>query len=46
MTNQQICDLYDTNPNLTLCQLAKITGKSVQTLKRILMQKPEGAKHA
>lgn len=37
MDNQDIIDLYDSNPDLTLQQLAKITGKTVQQLKRILM---------
>lgn len=37
MTNQQIIDLYDTNPNLTLAELSKITGLSVPQLKTILM---------
>ena len=37
MTNQQIIDLYDTNPNLTLAELSKITGLSVPQLKIILM---------
>ena len=37
MTNDEICDLYDNNPNMTLAELARITGKSVAELKRILM---------
>jgi hypothetical protein len=37
MTNQEIIDLYDLNPNLTLSQLARITGKSIAELKAILM---------
>jgi len=37
MTNDEIIDLYDSNPNLTLAQLAAMTGKSVAELKRILM---------
>jgi lambda repressor-like predicted transcriptional regulator len=37
MTNQQIIDLYDTNPNITLAELSKITGLSVQQLKNILV---------
>ena len=37
MTNDEICDLYDSNPNMTLGELARITGKSVAELKRILM---------
>lgn len=36
MTNDQIRDLYDSNINMTLGQLAKITGKSIQELKFIL----------
>jgi len=37
MTNDEIINLYDSNPNLTLAQLAAMTGKSVAELKRILM---------
>jgi hypothetical protein len=37
MTNQQIIDFYDQNLNLTLAQLAAITGKTVRELKTILM---------
>lgn len=37
MTDQQIIDFYDQNLNLTLAQLAAITGKTVPELKRILM---------
>jgi hypothetical protein len=36
MTNSQICDFYDNNPNLTLAQLSKITGLSIDQLKTIL----------
>jgi hypothetical protein len=37
MTPQDICDLYDAKPDMTLSQLAKITGLSIPQLKRILM---------
>lgn len=37
MSNQDIIDLYDSNPDLTLQQLSRITGKTVIELKRILM---------
>lgn len=37
MTREQIIDLYDSNPDMTLAQLSKITGLSVPALKRILM---------
>lgn len=37
MTNDEICDLYDTNPNMTLAELARLTGKTIAELKRILM---------
>lgn len=36
MTNAQIKELYDSNPNMTLGQLAKITGLSIRELKFIL----------
>ena len=37
MTRQEIRNLYDSNPNMTLSQLSKATGKSVAKLKSILM---------
>jgi hypothetical protein len=37
MTNQAICEYYDSNPNLTLAQLAQLTGKTIAQLKTILM---------
>jgi hypothetical protein len=37
MTNEQICELYDSHPHITLKQLSGWTGKSVAELKRILM---------
>jgi len=37
MTNEQIADYYDSHPDLTLAQLSRMTGKSVEQLKRILM---------
>lgn len=37
MTNKQICELYDSNPNMTLRQLSQITGLSIADLKLILM---------
>lgn len=40
MTNQQLCDFYDNNPNITLAQLAQITGKTVDQLKTILQTPP------
>ena len=38
MTNDEIKELYDINPNMTLAQLARITGKTIQQLKQILME--------
>lgn len=38
MTHQEIRDIYDTHPNMTLRQLSGITGYEVWELKRILMQ--------
>jgi len=40
MTNQQICDFYDNNPNLTLAQLAQMTRLTVDQLKTILQTPP------
>ena len=37
ITEKQICDLFDRNPNMTLAELSFMTGKSVAELKRILM---------
>lgn len=37
MTNQDICDLFDSKPDLTLAQLSRMTGESVSQLKQILM---------
>ena len=38
MTKQQIINIYDSNPNLLLSELAIITGKSIKELKAILME--------
>ena len=37
MTPEQIRDYYDSHPNLTLQQLAAMTGRAVAELKKILM---------
>jgi len=37
MTNEEIKDLYDSHPNVTLRQLATYTGKTVAELKQILL---------
>jgi hypothetical protein len=37
MSDREICDLYDRNPNMTLSELSRITGRSVAELKRLLM---------
>ena len=37
MSNEEICELYDSNPHITLKQLSNWTGKSIPELKRILM---------
>lgn len=37
MTNQQIKHLYDSNPNMTLRELSRITGLSILDLKLILL---------
>ena len=38
MSEDEIKDLYDTNPNMTLSELSRISGESVSNLKRILME--------
>lgn len=40
MTNQQICDFYDANPDLTLAELSRLTGLTVDQLKTILQTPP------
>lgn len=37
MTDEQICEYYDSHPDMTLKQLSWLTGKSVVQLKSILM---------
>lgn len=37
MTNDEIKALYDSNLNLTLAGLARVTGKTINELKRILL---------
>jgi hypothetical protein len=38
MTNEQIKNFYDINPNLTLKQLSEKTGKTISELKKILLE--------
>lgn len=40
MTDQQIIEMFDQHPNLFLTDLAKITGKTVAELKKILLESP------
>jgi len=35
-TREQICDIFDNNPNITLAELSRITGYTVAELKAIL----------
>ena len=37
--DQDVRDIYDRDPNLTLVQLSRITGFTIKRLKEILMQK-------
>jgi hypothetical protein len=37
MSNAEIIELYDSNPNMTLSELSQITGLHVVALKAILM---------
>jgi hypothetical protein len=39
MSNSEIRDLFDTNPNMTVKRLAMIAGKTVEQVKKILMEK-------
>lgn len=36
-TDEQIIRLFDTNPNLFLSEISRITGKSIPELKAILL---------
>lgn len=38
MTDAQLCRYYDNHPNLTLNQLAEITGRSFKALKTLLLE--------
>jgi putative heme iron utilization protein len=38
MSNQEIRDMFDSNPNMTVAQLARIAGKSNFEIKRILLE--------
>jgi len=37
-TDSEVCDYFDTHPNLTRVELARRTGKTVKELKKILME--------
>lgn len=37
MTENEIREFYDSHPDLTLAQLSRMTGKTVQELKQILL---------
>jgi hypothetical protein len=37
MTNAEIIELFDTNLNMTMAELSRITGKTIAELKTILM---------
>jgi hypothetical protein len=37
MSNDQIIELFDTNLNMTMAELSRITGKTIPELKTILM---------
>lgn len=38
MTNDEIRDMFDTNPSMTVAQLARVAGKTIDQIKRILME--------
>ena len=38
MSNSEIRDMFDSNPNMTIATLAHIAGKSTEQIKRILME--------
>ena len=37
LTNQQIKELYDSHLNMTLKELSNLTGLSIQSLKKIIL---------
>jgi len=37
MSDQEIIDMFDQNLNMTLAELSRISGRSVEELKRLLM---------
>ena len=37
MSNADIRDMFDSNPNMTIATLARIAGKTTEQIKRILM---------
>ena len=41
MTENEIKEFYDSNPNLTLSELSRITGKTVKKIKKILLTPSE-----
>ena len=45
MSNWEILNLYDTRLDLTLADLARISGRSIEELKRLLL-KPAPVQHA
>ncbi len=40
MTNEEIAHLFDNRPDMTLQKLARITGKTVAELRKILITDP------
>ena len=38
MSNSEIRDMFDSNPDMTIATLARIAGKSTEQIKRILME--------
>lgn len=38
MCNDEIRDMFDSNPNLTVATLARLAGKTTEQIKRILME--------
>lgn len=38
MSNEEIIDLYDQHPDMTLAQLARMTGRTIAELKALLQE--------
>ena len=40
MSDEKIVDLFEHNPDLTIAELSRMTGKSAHELKKLIMEAP------